>query len=65
MGHGIEFPVKNDDVVRCAVCVGNNRNEQTTTTRENCNEMRGVNYRQMVSKAAHKDLVHVRWNDVR
>ena len=38
MGHGIEFPVKNDDVVRCAVCVGNNRNEQTTTTRENaCN----------------------------
>ena len=31
-----------------------------------CNEMRGVNHcRQMVSKAAHKDLVHVRWNDVR
>ena len=30
-----------------------------------CNEMRGVNYRQMVSKAAHKDLILVRWNDVR
>ena len=30
-----------------------------------CNEMRGVNYRQMVSKAVHKDLVPVRWNDVR
>ena len=30
-----------------------------------CNEMRGVNYRQMASKAANKDLVPVRWNDVR
>ena len=30
-----------------------------------CNEMRGVNYRQMVSKAAHKDLIPVRRNDVR
>ena len=30
-----------------------------------CNEMRGVNYRQMVSAAAHKDLNPVRWNDVR
>ena len=34
-------------------------------THVRCNEMRGVNYRQMVSKAVHKDLVHVRWNDVR
>ena len=33
-----------------------------TTT---CKEMRGVDYRQMVSKAAHKDLVPARWNDVR
>ena len=30
-----------------------------------CNEIRGVNYRQMVSDVTHKDLVPVRWNDVR
>ena len=40
-------------------------NVQSTQKSELCNEMRGVNYRQMVSKAAHKDLVPVRWNDVR
>ena len=30
-----------------------------------CNEIRGVNYRQMVSDVVHKDLVPVRWNDMR
>ena len=30
-----------------------------------CNEMRGVNYRQMVSEAVHEDSIPVRWNDVR
>ena len=35
------------------------------TTRPDCNEIRGVNYRQMVSDVAHKDLVPVRWNNVR
>ena len=30
-----------------------------------CNEMRGVNYRQVVSEAMHEDLIPVRWNDVR
>ena len=40
--------------------------ETTTHTADpDCNEMRGVNYRQMVSKAMHKDLIPVRWNDVR
>ena len=50
MGHGIEFPVKNDDVVRCAVCVGNNRNEWTTTTRENaCNRETIMKFRAVIT----------------
>ena len=42
-------------------CVG----ERLAEAHGPCNEMRGVNYRQMVSKAVHEDLVPVRWNDLR
>ena len=40
------------------------RQEGSTKGGSQCNEIRGVNYRQMVSDVTHKDLVPVRWNDV-